>query len=263
MAFLRNRAFLGILLAIVIGSTVAVLVAYYLPQQGNSAQYNNTRDFQLYAYSDSAGFHFLLLGWDQFGQPESGFVLNFTFSTPSNTYSSSGTTNSSGISLISSSAPLNDPNYTFFGFSVAQPGGAGVLSQAGSDPFLYAKRGQVLTLAAPIGTITSVIDSKNPNNRDILVTGVAPFGLPPAGYQVYYEFRDINSPCSTLNCVPASESGMQLLGTLSFYGQVFHVSERPAPYSSSTQLIVAVFYPNGTSTNNFAFFLSNEIYPSS
>src|SRR5579872_193088 len=153
---------------------------------GNSSVNSNTS--QVFAYYDSAGYHFIALAWNLFGQPLSGTRVDVKIMvSPSESVPGSGSTNSSGIAEFTIPVPENGGYSLNMSVTTAA---STVLASGIYTPFSGMSPDQTVSLFIPgrytePSTPTTVIDSKNSSARDLLVSWAGPEGAPPRGYKVW------------------------------------------------------------------------------
>jgi ABC-2 type transport system permease protein len=268
-----------------------------------TSQFQNPNGQVLSWYDSSGTYHFLVFDTNQYGQPVSGVQvqISMNFSSPqffnngqtTNSQSSSSfpgyrssavTTNSSGIAALTISVPPADINEVNANYSVSiQFNQANGFSNGfgGGTPYIQPRTlpngssvsspvspGEVVSVFS--GPITTVTDSSNSQKQNIMVTWAGPNGSVPSGYSLYYKF--INSTCSgpggCFYSSPApnslSESNMSLVGNLAKYNQVFSPPKLEPNLGNVSQIVLALFYNNGTATttlSQYIYFPVSQLYP--
>lgn len=180
------------------------------------------------------------------------------------------TTNSSGIVQFSINAPIST-NYSTF-ISTSQQNGFSGLTGGYNRPYLVFSNlpngtgimeplapGQIVSVLGnfPINTVT---DTKNSQASDIQALWSGVNGSEPIGYSLYYSFINETQACSTsqnggVSCTlttsfpgkqSLNETSMQFLGNMTSFNTVFSPPKLERNLSSSAQLELGFFFPNGT-----------------
>ncbi|MHB8565606.1 MAG: ABC transporter permease [Nitrososphaerales archaeon] len=198
------------------------------------------------AYLNSGGYHFLTYASDPFGAPVSGVYSQFNLSNSQSgqNYSVSGTTNSSGLSLLTIGAPISSNYLASF-----LPHDCN--SRCFPEPFpiknLSLDGGPV---SYPGSIFSTVVDSSNISRSLLQVFYVGSNGTLPDNYKTYYKITNDSPPQNVTNKIsaasfPYSESNMTFLGTLSKPDQIFRIPF-PSSISSLATVNVEIFASNGT-----------------
>ncbi|MGD0318530.1 MAG: ABC transporter permease subunit [Nitrososphaerales archaeon] len=255
-----------LLIAVIVLIGFAIIPAY-TPAGSSQPGLNDN----VFAYYDSAGYHFLAFTWNQFGQPVSGVDVQLNFTDPTGTHSGSAVTNSSGAGQASIPATANVN--AAYALAVQQPGGYESISSGQQAFWVYTQNGSQLALPGQTvlllgsGTVTQVTDGQDSSRQDILVNWVADFGKEPSGSQAYYKFVNASSDggfcidCFTYPLKNLTGSGMLPLGTLDSFRQTFGAPPLEPHLADGSTVFVQVFLPNGTGTDAYATFLVASLYP--
>lgn len=226
----------------------------------------------VFAYYDSAGYHFLVFAWNQFGQPVSGVDAQLNFTDLTGTHSGLAVTNSSGAGQAS--VPATASATASYALAVQQPGGFEFVSSGQQAFWVYtSQNGSQLALSGQMvllsgnGAVSQVTDGQNSSRQDILVNWVADFGKVPSGYQAYYSFFNASAEGGfCIDCFPGplknlSGSGMLPLGTLNSFRQILGAPPLEPHLAGGSMVFVQVFLPNGTGTDAYATFPVASLYP--
>jgi ABC-type transport system involved in multi-copper enzyme maturation permease subunit len=244
---------------------------------------NSVSTSQVFAYDDSAGYHFVAFAWNRYGQPVSGTGFDVSVDSPPSQreVAGSGVTNSSGLTQFTIAASEID-GYTL-NLTVSSPNSP-VLSRGPYAAFSNnSPEGLPIPLfketrSLPPATPTTVTDPDNTSVRAVLVSWVGFDGASPRGDKVYYQVVNTGSTCQAdafvENChygsggaiVPSelNQTNSQLLGTMSSYVQVFQAPqlEGNASYVSAAEVAVGLAYPNGTSiAGSVSSIPATQLYP--
>lgn len=171
-------------------------------------------------YHDSAGYHFLVYTFNQYGDPLSGINVNVTL-TGTATYSARNVTDNSGIAKV-----LLNPSSGNYQASVSEStqGATYPLSGYLSD----APTGRVQSLGSTgfSQEIMSVIDKSNASKRDVQVFWSGDYGSAPSSYTLYYKYLNTSFLQFYGKPYPFNETEMTRLGSMpsSNYHQIFDPS---------------------------------------
>ena len=243
--------------SVIITIVVLILISLAVIPNITSAQTgfvnNGNQTPALAVYYENNSYHFIMYASNQFGQGVSGFTADLNLTSPAGQlYTGSGTTNSSGYSTFSITAPQN-ANYTVSS-TIVLPGGTQTEGFGSSTPFLQydngtqspVPAGDVVSLFRGLG-VSAVTDSSNSSRSDLSVFYVAPYGQIPTNYAVYYKLVNItNSGVVSFGNTLYNESQMQLLGTLGSYVTTFPPPPVPSGYGKGSYFVFEFFYPNAT-----------------
>ncbi len=255
-----------LLIAVIVIIGFAIIPSYTPASSSQSGANDN-----VFAYYDSAGYHFLVFAWNQFGQPVSGVSAQLNFTDPTGTHSGLVATNSSGAGQAS--IPATASANASYGLAVQQPGGFEYVSSGEEAFWVYTQNGSQLALPGQTvllsgnGAVSQVTDGQNSSRQDILVNWVADFGKEPSGYQVYYSFFNASAEGGfCIDCFPGplknlSGSGMLPLGTLNSFRQILGAPPLEPHLAGGSMFFVQVFLPNGTGTDAYATFPVTSLYP--
>ena len=255
---LRSKSVLVLMVVLIVLSATSIP---NFAQSGSGAQ-SPSLGTQVFTYYDLDGYHFLCFAWNTFGQPLSGITFHVNVTAGMETiHTGSGDTNSSGETEFVIPVAFN-ATYSV-SISILQPNGQSIGFSEGTLPFSSVNPNGTVSIRVPPGDavgawgngIAVVGDSVNASKRNLHVTWVGKYGDAPTDYMLYYTFVNQSLDPSLLN-----EANMHVLGNMDSFQNTFASPPVEHGLSSDAQLIVAVFYPNGTRILYVPFAVT-ELYP--
>jgi ABC-2 type transport system permease protein len=216
-------------------------------------------------YDSSGSYHFLAFAWNTYGQPVSStsFQINMTAAAcPSDsTYTASGVTNANGEANLTIYAPV-DADYSV---CVSWSQQASSVSSEYTTPYENFAGGN--NTAIPPGQVvgingeglSTVLVNGNFIQQEVLANWAGAYGSSPTNYPIYYQFLNNTDQCSlnsgvacvsNFNPTAYSEANMQRLYDMSGYFETLRLPPLPAGIEvNSSNIIIGLFYPNGTAVN--------------